>query len=87
MTFPPDDLVQVAEDLRNLSIDATYAILYGPHGAIEGLEVGDDFFPLWELSLPENQAAWEGFDFAEIKARRDATWSVEPPKHTRGAAV
>lgn len=86
MTFPPDDLVQVAEDLRKLSIDATYAILYGLHGAIEGLEVGDDFFPLWELSLTENQAAWERFDFAEIKSRRDATWSVEPPKHARGAA-
>jgi len=85
MKFPPDDLVQVAEDLRKLSIDATYAILYGSLGAVEGLEVGEDFFPLWELSLPENQTAWERFDFAEIKARRDATWSVEPPKYARGA--
>ena len=42
--FPVDDLVQVAEDLRRLAVDATYVILYGPHGGVEGLEVGEDFF-------------------------------------------
>jgi len=86
--FSLDDLVQVAEDLRRLSVDAVYAILDGPHGAIEGLEIGDDdFFPLWELSLPENQAALERADFAAIKARRAADWSVEPRRYAGGAAL
>lgn len=75
------DLAQIAEDLRKISIDATYEIVYGPHGGLEGLEVCGEFFPLWELSLPENQAALQGFDFAAIKARRGPDWSVEPPKY------
>ena len=85
--FPLDDLVQAAEDLRKVSVDATYMILYGLHGAIEGLEVGDDFFPLWELSLPENQAAWQKIDFAAIKARREPGWSVEPRRYARSTGV
>lgn len=80
--FSLDDLAQVAEDLRKLSVDAVYAILGGPHGAVEGLEIGDDdFFPLWELNLPENRAALERADFASIKARRGPDWSVEPRKY------
>jgi hypothetical protein len=85
--FPLNDLVQVAEDLRELSFDARYVILYGPRGGVEGLEVGDDFFPLWELSLPENRAALEKLDFEAIKARRGSDWSVEPPKNARVAAL
>jgi hypothetical protein len=81
--FLLDDLVQVAEDLRKLGVDATYAIVYGSHGGLEGLEVGEDFFPLWELSLPENCAALEKLDFVGIRARRVADWSVEPPKYAR----
>ncbi|HUI81435.1 MAG TPA: hypothetical protein VLY24_26100 [Bryobacteraceae bacterium] len=85
MMFPLDDLVQVAEDLRKLSIDATYAILYGSRGAVEGLEIGDDFFPLWELILPENRAALEKTDFQSIKASRGPGWSVDAPKYARAA--
>jgi len=85
--FPLDDLVQVAEDLRKLCVDATYAIVYGPQGGLEGLEVGEDFFPLWELSLPENQAALEQYDFAVIKARRGPDWSLQPPKYARGVGL
>ena len=85
--FPLDDLVQVAEDLQRLCVDATYAIIYGPCGGLEGLDIGGDFFPLWELSLPENQAALEKFDFAVIKARRSPDWSPEPRKYARGARV
>ncbi len=65
-----DDLAQIAEDLKKLGVDACYEVLYGPHGFQEGLDVGEDFFPLWELNLPENQNAFERFDFAAIKARR-----------------
>lgn len=87
MMFRLDDLVQTAEDLRTNNIDATYEIVYGPHGCLEGLEVGEDFFPLWELSIPENQVALEALDFARIKARRGPDWSVEPPKYARGARM
>ena len=75
-----DDLAQVAEDLRRQGIDACHDFLYGPHGCLEGLDVGDDFFPLWELLLPENEDAMDRRDFAAIKARRGQDWSVEPPR-------
>ena len=85
--FQLDDLAQVAEDLRGLGMDVCHEILYGPHGGLEGLNVADDFFPLWELCLPENRDALERADFAAIQARRDPEWSVEPPIHRRRAAV
>jgi len=76
----PDGLAQAADDLRCRGIDANYVLLYGPPGALEGLEVGDDFFPLWELMQPENQEAIERLDFAAIKARRRPGWSLERPR-------
>jgi hypothetical protein len=75
-----DDLAQIAEDLRRLGVDASHEILYGSHGGVEGLNVGEDFFPLWELSLRENQDAFEKFDFAAIKARRGPGWSLDRPR-------
>ena len=80
-----DDLAQVAEDLREQGLDACHDFLYGPHGCLEGLDVGEDFFPLWELMLPENQEALVRRDFAWIKAQRGADWSVEPPRLRAGA--
>ncbi|HXK05503.1 MAG TPA: hypothetical protein VMS37_24070 [Verrucomicrobiae bacterium] len=80
-----DDLAQVADDLRRQGVDACHEVLYGPHGGLEGLDVGEDFFPLWELLLPENQAALDRLDFAAIKARRGEDWSVEPPRLRRTA--
>jgi len=80
-----DGLAQAADDLRCQGIDANYVVLYGPHGGIQGLEVGDDFFPLWELILPENEDALERADFAAIKAARRAEWSVEAPRSCRAA--
>ena len=58
----------------------------GPHGGLEGLNVADDFFPLWELCLPENREALERADFASIQARRGPDWTVEPPIHRRASA-
>ena len=52
------------------------SFLYGSRGCQEGLDVGEDFFPLWELNLPENQDAFERYDFAAIKARRGAKASI-----------
>jgi hypothetical protein len=83
MMFPLDDLVQVAEELQKHSIDAVYSILYGHRGAVEGLEIGEDFFPLWELNQPENRAALEINDFSTIKARRGPGWSMESPRYAR----
>ena len=76
-----DDLAEVAEELRRRGVEACHEILYGPHGCLEGLDIGDDFFPLWELILPENQEALERLDFAAIKARRGPDWSVDPPRY------
>ena len=75
-----DDLAQVAEDLRLRGIDAWHQFLYASHAALEGLEVGDEFYPLWELILPENQEAIEHADFASIRARRGPEWSVDRPR-------
>jgi hypothetical protein len=71
-----DDLAQIAEDLRAAGVDACHEFLYVHGGCQEGLDVGEDFFPLWELNLPENQEAIERFDFEAIKARRGPNWSM-----------
>jgi len=76
-----DDLAEAAEELRRRGLEAFHEILYGPHGGREGLDVGEDFFPLWELVRPENQEALERLDFASIKARRGPDWSVDPPQY------
>jgi len=78
-----DNPVQLAEDLRKLGLEASHEIVYGPRGYQEGLEIGDEFFPMWELKLPENQAALEVLDFGAIKARRSGEWSVAPPSIRR----
>jgi hypothetical protein len=78
-----DDLAQAAEELRKRGIDARYEYLYGPHGCIEGLNVLDDFFPLWELSLAKNLESLERADFDAIKLRRGANWTAEPPRPMR----
>ena len=79
-----DDLAEIAENLRKVGVDADHEFLYVHGGCQEGLDVGEDFFPLWELNLPENQDAFERRDFASIKARRGPNWSVVP--HGDGAS-
>jgi hypothetical protein len=74
-----DDLAQVAEDLRKRGLDVIHDFLYSARGIVEGLDVGDDFFPRWELSLAENAEALERADFAAIKNRRADGWTIEPP--------
>ena len=76
-----DDLAQIAEDLRSLGIDACHEFLYCARGCQEGLDVGEDFFPLWELNLPENQEAFERYDFEAIKARRGPNWTLVRHAH------
>jgi hypothetical protein len=73
------DLILLAETLRTRGCVACHEIVAGPHGYQEGLDLDEDFFPLWELTLPENQEALEKLDFAAIKARRGPGWSVAPP--------
>ena len=82
-----DDLGQVVEELRAHGIDAVHDFLYGPGGFVEGLDIGDDFFPLWELRMAENEAALAQADFAAIVRRRGPDWTVdEPRKVSEGAA-
>jgi hypothetical protein len=76
-----DDLAQLCEQFQKDGVDVRHEFLYGPCGCLEGLDVGEDFFPLWELNLPENQDAFERHDFEAIKARRGPNWSVAPPGH------
>jgi hypothetical protein len=76
-----DNLAEIVEELRRRGIEACHEILYGPHGGREVLEIGEDFFPLWELILPHNREAVTRFDFAAIKARRGPDWSVDPPSY------
>jgi len=75
-----EDLAEVVRDLQRRGVDAIHEFVYSPHGCLEGMDVGDDFFPLWELNLPENRDSVAILDFAAIKARRGPDWSHEPPK-------
>ena len=80
-----DNPVQLAEDLCDLGLDASHEIVYGPRGYQEGVDVDAEFFPLWELTLPENREALARLDFAAIKARRGPDWSVAAPAHAAEA--
>ena len=82
MQFVPrlDDLDGLVADLAKLGIDACHEFVYGPHGCVEGIDAGDDFFPLWELRIPANLEALGRIDFAAIKARRHPGWTIEPPR-------
>src|SRR5262249_32606073 len=82
-----DDLPEIAEELQRLGMDVTHEIIYGPRGYQEGLDVGEEFFPLWELNLPENQEDFERRDFAPILARRGPNWSVAAPLHVEVRAA
>jgi hypothetical protein len=75
----PDNLTEIAEELRRRGVDACHEIVYGQGCYLEGLDIDEDFFPLWELILPENQEALERLDFAAIKSRRGPAWSVAAP--------
>lgn len=75
-----DNLPQFAEELRRAGIDASHEIIYAMGGYQEGLDVGEEFFPLWELIRPENQESLVQLDFAAIKARRGENWSITPPR-------
>ena len=79
----PLDLSRVAEELRKRGIDAVHDFLYSPHGCVEGLDVGDDFFPLWELTLEENYIALEQGNFAAILSRRTSEWVLHAPSRPR----
>jgi hypothetical protein len=79
-----DDLSQVAEDLRKRGVAVDEEYVYSLHGGVEGLQIGDDFFPHWELDIAENRAALVQADFAAIKSRRGPDWSVEPVRPIRG---
>ena len=81
-----DDLGQVAEDLRKRGINAEHDFIYSPHGCVEGLDVDDDFYPLWELRLDGNPEALERADFSAIKARRPPDWQADVPLMARHAA-
>jgi hypothetical protein len=80
-----DNLAQLADELRKLGYDAAYEVVYcASAGAMEGLDIGDDFFPVWELSLPENSEALANLDFESIKARRSPEWGIIPPPLAAG---
>ena len=66
-----DDLAEAAEDLRRLGVDAWHQFMYGPHGGLEGLDVDEVFFSLWELCLPENREAFLRADFWRSKRAAD----------------
>jgi hypothetical protein len=73
------DLGLVAENLRKRGIDAVHDFLYSPHGCVEGLGVGEEFFPLWELSFAENAIRLAQGDFEAILKSRQADWTVDCP--------
>lgn len=75
-----DELAQVAEQLRREGIDAEHDFVFGLHTWMEGLEIDDEFYPLWELIIPDNREAFERRDFEAIRARRGPDWTVEPPR-------
>lgn len=77
-----DNLAQLADDLRSRGVEADYEIVFAEDRFLEGLDVGEEFFPLWELTEPENEEALARGDFEAIKSRRPPDWRLVP--HARG---
>lgn len=77
------DLDEFVAGLRKLGLESCHEYVYSAHGCVEGVDVGDDFFPLWELQLPHNLEALQQLDFAAIKSRRLGDWSLERPPRNR----
>jgi len=73
-----DNLAQLADEMRNRGFNVDYEIVFAEDRYLEGLDVGEDFFPLWELIAPENQDALERGDFEAILSRRPPDWHVIP---------
>jgi len=40
------DLAEVVIHLQRRGVDPIHEFVYGPHGCLEGMDVGEDFFPL-----------------------------------------
>jgi hypothetical protein len=72
------DLDAIAEDLRRHGVNARRERVIAQQFAVEGLRIGGDFFPLWEMNLPDNVSAAESWDWNQIKNRRGASWSAHP---------
>lgn len=73
-----ENLAELADRLRSRGIDVDYEIIFAEDRYLEGLDVGEEFFPLWELVSPENTDALERGDFDAIRSRRPPGWSVVP---------
>jgi hypothetical protein len=73
-----ENLAQLADDLRSRGVDVDYEIVFAEDRYMEGLDVGEEFFPLWELVAPENEEALERGDFDAIKSRRAPDWTIVP---------
>lgn len=73
-----DNLARLADELRSRGVEADYEIVFAEDRYLEGLDVGEEFFPLWELSAPENEEALERGDFESIKSRRPPGWRIVP---------
>ena len=69
-----ENLADLAEEFQTRGLAVEYEIVFAEGRFLEGLDVGDDFYPLWELEAPENEAALERGDFADIKSRRAPDW-------------
>ena len=73
-----ENLAQLADDLRSRGVEVDYEIIFAEDRYLEGLDVGEEFFPLWELVAPENESALERGDFDAIKSRRSPDWRIVP---------
>lgn len=73
-----DNLADVADELKRRGLDVEYEIVFAEDRYLEGLDVGEEFFPLWELEDPANEAALERGDFEAIKSRRPPGWRIVP---------
>lgn len=76
-----ENLAQFADELKAKGVDVDYEIVFAEGRYLEGLDIGEEFFPLWELCDPANDEALSRLDFDAILARRPANYSVAAPVH------
>ena len=81
-------LAKFAIQLRHLGMDAETDSKYGPKGIQQGLGVGFDFYPLWELTenhalidtiISSSTPAAAHAVLESIRKKRKTSWTIAIP--------
>jgi hypothetical protein len=77
------ELDALIERLAEKGVRASIVYVRQDHLGMIGLRIGEDFYPLWELTARVNRRDVDRLDFAAIKKSRRPGWSPFGPADVR----